>query len=304
MINNKQNNFYIFLLIFIVAILGGGAGVFAKIALKEIPSFSFTFLRFLIAAVFLLPFSVKFLSTFQKKDYKIILLSLLASANVILFSFGIKYTTANISQMIYTAVPIVSALFSYYLLGERFGVRKILGIIVGFVGTIIVILLPLISNNGSGGTIGGNLIIVLAMLSISLYLVLSKRFQSEYSPLQITNFFIFTTTFLLLFLSIVDLVKEPNWWQGVSVNAFLSLGFVAIFSTAIYYLIFQIIIKKSTPVVSSMTLFVQPFATFVWAYYFLSEKLSFLFLIGAVLALLGIGIYNFSGRDNVQKINI
>jgi len=295
MTDKKQSNkLLILFLIISAATLGGGAGVFGKIALAEIPPFSFTFLRFLIASIFLIPFSLKYLPTFKRKDYKIILLSLLASANVVLFAFGIKHTTANISQMIYTAVPIVSALLSFYYLKERFGVGKIIGIVVGFVGTVIVVLLPLISNNNGGSTLGGNLMIAIAMLSISLYWVLSKKFHSQYSSLEINNYFIFTTTILLFFLSIFDLLRQPTWWHGVSINAYLALIFVAILSTAIYYLISQIIVKKATPVMASMVLYVQPFTTFIWSYYFLSEKLSILFLIGVFLSLLGVGIYNFS----------
>ena len=300
----QKNNYYIFFLILASAILGGGAGVFGKIALKEIPPFSFTFLRFLIASIFLIPFSIKHLPTFNKKDYKVIFLSLLASINVILFAFGIKHTTADISQMIYTAVPIVSALLSFYYLKERFGIAKIIGIVVGFLGTIMVVLLPLISNNKGGSTVGGNLIIFIAMLSISLYWVLSKKFQSEYSPMEINNYFIFTTAVLFFFFSIFEALKEPNWWQGVSYSAYLSLVFVAVFSTAIYYLISQIIVKRATPVMASMVLYVQPFATFIWSYYFLSEKLSFLFLIGVVLSLFGVGIYNFSGKNIVSSKEI
>jgi len=295
----QSNKLLIFFLIILAAILGGGAGIFGKIALMEIPPFSFTFLRFLIASIFLIPFSLGHLPNFKKKDYKIILLSLLASANVILFAFGIKQTTANIGQMIYTAVPIVSALLSFYCLKERFGVSKIIGIVIGFMGTVLVVLLPLISNNNDGSTIGGNIIIAVAMLSISLYWVLSKKFHSQYSSSEINNYFIFTTTILLFFLSIFDLFGKPAWWHGVSTNAYLALIFVAILSTAIYYLISQIIVKKATPVMAAMVLYVQPFTTFIWAYYFLAEKLTVLFLIGVFLSLLGLGIYNFTNKQNI-----
>ncbi len=301
MTNKEQtNSFLIFFLIILAAILGGGTGVFGKIALTEIPPFSFTFLRFLLASIVLIPFSLKYLPKFGKSDYKIILLSLLASANVVLFAFGIKHTTANIGQMIYTAVPIVSAVFSYFYLKERFGIKKIIGIAIGFAGAVLIILLPLISSIGNeGSSIWGNLTIVVAMLSISLYWVLSKKFQEKYSPFEINNYFIFTTTFLLLFLSIFDFVNYPGWYTSVSLNSYLSLLFVAIFSTAIYYLISQLIIKKATPVTSSMILYVQPFATFVWAYFFLAETLSVLFIIGAVLILFGVGLYNFSNKKNL-----
>lgn len=293
----RQNNYYIFFLILAAAVLGSGAGIFGKIALQEIPPFSFTFLRFLIASIFLIPFSFRHLPTFKKKDYKIILLSLLASTNVILFAFGIRYTTANMGQMIYAIVPIVSALLSSYYLKERFSIKKITGIIIGFAGAMMIILLPLVSNNHDGSTIGGNLIIFIAMLSISLYWVLSKKFQSEYSPTEINNYFIFTTTFLLFFLSITDLFKESHWWNRVSIESYFSLIFVAVFSTAIYYLISQIIVKRATPVMASMVLYIQPFAAFIWAYYFLSEKLTVIFIIGVFLSLLGVGIYNFSSRN-------
>ncbi|MFA5023787.1 MAG: DMT family transporter [Patescibacteria group bacterium] len=292
---NKQkqdNKIKIFLLVITAAVLGGGAGVFSKIALREIPPFSFTFLRFLIASIFLLPFSLKYLTRFRKSDYQIILLSLLASINVILFSFGIKYTSADMSQMIYVAVPIISAVFSFYLLKERFSFKKILGILLGFVGAILIIILPLLAHNQSSGTIYGNLIISLAAISISLYWVLSKKFQSQYSPLEINNYFIFTTTVLLLFLSFFDLAKTPSWWQGVSLVAYLSLAFVAILSTAVYYFISQILIKKATPVVASMVLNIQPFVTFIFAYYLLSETLSLLFIVGIVITLAGVWLVN------------
>ena len=299
---NFTNKIAILALIFAAAILGGGAGIFAKIALREIPPFSFTFLRFFISLIFLLPFSWKYLPKFNRSNYKIILLSLLASANVGLFAFGIKYTTADISQMIYTAVPIIAAVLSFYLLKERFKLQKTMGIVIGFIGTAFIIILPLVSkNNHLSGTIYGNLTIVVAAISISLYWVLSKKFQSQYSALEINNYFIFTTTLIMLILSMFDLSKNPAWWHAVSLNAYLALSFVAIFSTALYYFISQILVKKTSPVTAAMILYIQPFATFIWAYFLLSETLSLLFVIGAGLSLLGVGIYNFT---NANKLNV
>ncbi len=221
----------------------------------------------------------------------------MASANVVLFAFGIRHTSANISQMIYTAVPIVSAILSFYLLKERFGFKKILGVVVGFIGALFIVLLPLFSKTDSMvSNVWANLIIVIAMLSISLYWVLSKKFHDKYSSMEINNYFIFTTTILLFFLSIYDLIKEPFWYNNVSLNSYLSLLFVAVLSTAIYYLISQVIIKKATPVIAAMILYVQPFTTFIWSYYLLSETLSILFIIGTSLVLFGVGIYNFSNK--------
>ncbi len=294
---NKRDRWYIFLLVVTAAILGGGAGVFGKIALTEIPPFSFTFLRFTAASLFLIPFSKGSFPVFSKEHSKIILFSLLASLNVILFAFGIKHTTANTGQVIYTAVPIISAILSFWFLKEKFGARKVAGVALGFLGAMFVVLLPFVTKGSEAGTLYGNSIIFLAMLSISFYFVWSKKFQSAYSPMQINNYFIFTTAFLALFLSLPDFLKEPYWWQNVSLKSLLALLFVAFFSTALYYLLHQIIVKKSTPVMASMILYIQPFKAFVLSYIFLAEKLTPLFLIGVLLSLLGVGIYNFSERD-------
>lgn len=292
----KNNNYSVILLILLAAIFGGATGVLGKIVLREIPSFSFTFLRFFIALLVLLPFSLKHLPTFKREDWKIILVSLLASLNVILFSFGIKYTTANMSQVIYSAVPIISAILSVYLLKEKFGFSKIIGIVIGFVGTIMIIILPLISHN-SGGTIIGNFIIILAMLSISLYWVLVKKLQLTYSSMKINNYFIATTALLLIPFSIFDLLQHPSWMKNVSTNSYLYMFLIAILGTAICYLINQILIKRTTPVMNSMVLYIQPLFTFLLASILLSEKLTTLFIIGAILSLLGIGIYNYSLRN-------
>lgn len=289
----QKSNYSVILLILLAAIFGATTGVLGKIVLKEIPSFSFTFLRFFIALIFLIPFSLKHLPTFEKKDWRIILLSLLASINVILFSFGIKHTTANMSQMIYSSVPIVSAIFSFYLLKEKFGITKISGIVIGFLGIIAIILMPLISNN-SGGSIIGNLIITIAMISISLYWVLSKKLQLEYSSMKINNYFILVTTILLIPFLFFDLINNPYWVKNVSTSSYLYMIFIAVFGTAICYLINQILIKRTTPVMNSMILYIQPFATFLLAYIFLSEKLTTSFIVGVILSLLGIGLYNFS----------
>lgn len=283
-------------LFIVLSVLAGSTGVFAKIALRDIPSLSFSFLRFFTALIVLFPFSIKHLPTFNKKDKNIILISLLASLNIILFSFGIKYTTASMSQVIYSAVPIMTAVFSFYIIKEKFGFSKISGIIIGFIGTMSVVLLPLISSK-SGGTIFGNIIITIAMISISVYWVFSKRIQEKYSTIKINNYFIFVTTIILALLSISDFFLHPKWWRGVSSDSYIALLFIAIFGTAICYLLNQILIKKTSPVISAMSAYVQPLVAFLLAYQFLSERLTTGFIIGTGISLIGIGIYNYNSKN-------
>src|SRR3990167_1564181 len=95
------------LIIIFISTIGGAAGVFFKIALVEIPLDLFTFLRFSLAFIAFLPFLYKKSGLMLKDRKKLILISLIGTANIIFFIFGLQFTTAIISGMLYAAAPLV-----------------------------------------------------------------------------------------------------------------------------------------------------------------------------------------------------
>ena len=66
----------------IAVIIGGGVTPLTKIAVQTIPVFSYTFLRFFFASLVILPYFLKHTPRVNKRLYKLILFSLLLSANV------------------------------------------------------------------------------------------------------------------------------------------------------------------------------------------------------------------------------
>src|SRR3712207_3756669 len=108
------------LIIIISVIIGGAVPVFSKIVISEIPSLSFTFLRFVLAAICILPFFLRNKPVIRKDFYKVVLFSLFMSFNVAVFPFGVSLTTATISQTLYTFVPIIVAILAYFMFSETF----------------------------------------------------------------------------------------------------------------------------------------------------------------------------------------
>ncbi len=278
------------LLAIIVAILlGGGVTPLTKIALKDIPVFGYTFLRFFFATILILPFFFKNQPKLHKNFYKVIFFSLFLSVNVILFPLGVRLTTATIAQTLYVFVPIITAIASYFLLTEVFSLQKIVGVLVGFCGALIIILLPEISKGSLfTGNLEGNLIIFLGVIAVALYTVLSKKFQKHYTPFHINAIFIFTTCLLSLFFAVGELFFTPSWWQHIAINSLFATLYIGILGTAIWYLLYQYIIKHSSPLIASMILYFQPVSTFVWAFLLLGEQLNTGLIIGAILAFTGV----------------
>ena len=288
--NDKQKasiNFAIAAML-IAVITGGGNPVFIKIALKEIPVFTFNFLRFFISFILILPLFLREKPKITKRVYGLVLLSLLPVINITLFAFGIKLTTATNGQMIHTAVPITTGIMSYFFLKEKIKLNKIIGILVGFVGAVIVVLLPIIgSQSAFKGNLFGNLLIFMSMLSWSSYIVLSKEFHKEYSPIYLNTFFILTTIIIGFFLAISDFSANNLWWQHLSANAIFSLFYVSAVGTVITYIFYQYVIKHSSPITASMAQYLQPLVTFLLAFIFLGERLTIGLIIGSALVIFG-----------------
>ena len=282
-----KNNFKALLSVILAAIFGGGIAVFGKVGLKQIPPFSFTFLRFFIASFFMLPLIFKEKHKINNSLFKLVLLSLLATANVTLFAFGVRLTTATISQMLYAIVPVVAIILSVFLLKEKINYKKFIGIFLGLVGVLILILLPILGKpTAFSGNILGNLIILIAVICFTLYSVLSKKFQKNYSPAYLTFIFGLSTVFVLSPFFIKDIITT-QWISHLSLTAILSTLYVGIFGGAVYYLLYQYAIKHGSPVIASMTMYLQPTATFLWAYFLLSERLTLGIFIGGILAFIG-----------------
>lgn len=274
------------LLIILAAFLGGGTGVLIKIALAEIPPLSFTFIRFLTASLFIIPLFLKEKKKkIAKKDiFELALVSLLAVSNVTFFAYGVRFTSATVAQTLYTTVPIVAAFLSYLILKEKITVNKIFGVLLGLLGTIIIIVVPALGKKLSlQGSLGGNLLIIVALVSFSFYSIFSKKLQKKYSPIYLTTAFVITTTVVQLFLSASDISLHPGWWQKVTLGAILATLYVAIVATVIYYILYQYAIKHGGPIIASLTLYLQPVATYLWAAVLLKERLTLPLILGAIL---------------------
>src|SRR5262249_4262771 len=101
-----------------------------------------------------------FLSLFRRQDIQIkkhqlfplILFSITAVYLTNIFEFwGLQYLTAAKACFIYSLSPFLAAIFSYFQFKEKITSRKLLGLIIGFVGFIPVLL----NQTGAEHLLGG-----------------------------------------------------------------------------------------------------------------------------------------------------
>lgn len=271
------------------AILGGGNAVFSKLGLKEIPSLLFIFLRFVLSSLILVPFILKEKVKFDKNLVKLVLISFLATINIFLFVFGVKRTSANIATMIYTSTPIIVTILSYLIFKEKINLKKGLGILLGFLGTIYIILLPVLGNKTQmiQGDIVGNIAIFIGAICFSLYAIFSKDFPKHYSPRFVSLIFFLCTIVASLPLAILDIWQKPLWWQ-ISLEGWVGLFYVGIFGAVGLYILFQYAIKYGSPLIASLNSYLQPITGMIWAAAILGEKITLGFVVGALMTITGV----------------
>ncbi len=277
------------LAIFTYSILGGAIAAITKIGLSQIPPLSFAFIRFFLASVIIAPFIWKRRKAFVRDIKMLGPFSLLATLNIIFFILGIKLTTANSSQIIYATVPILVVLLSYFLFGEKLSFRQVLGVMLGFIGTFFVLFLPILEKGGKfSGNLFGNILLVAAVISFSIYMILSKKAQKTHSLFHIISVFIIITAVILFPFSFVETLNNWQWWNGVTLPAILSLTYMTIAATITIYWLTQYSIKHGGAVFASMAFYLSPLFGFVASAILLDESVSPLLIFAAVFTFIGI----------------
>lgn len=277
--------------IILFSIAGGLMAAVTKIGLRDIPSVSFAFIRFFVASLAVTPFLIreKHISFYHIK--KLVPISLFATVNIMFFTLGIRFTTAISGQLLYAAVPLLTGIVIMMFFKERLSTEKIIGLIIGLIGVLFIIILPLVQTGSQfSGDIKGNMLISIAVIAWSLYMAFSKKLLKDYSPFTVTSFFILTTAVVLLPLFVIEFNTNSLWLASVSLSAILSILYVIFIGTIGGYFLNQYAIKNGGSVFASMSFYLSPLTTFLSAFLLLGEKLTLGVFIGGALALLGVYI--------------
>lgn len=283
---NKKHIYWL-LLIILVAVLGWASGIATKIAVREASPFLYTFLRFVFAALFILPFVIHKIP--KKNLMKLFLLSLFATWNVVLFAFGVKLTTATIGSMLYILCPMMALLFWYIFWKHKFSWLNIVWVVLWFFWAMIIILLPAIYGwNHSIWSLPGNLLVLAAVTSFTIYTVWSKSVQELFSPQIISAWFFFVTLIITWVISFIHPQQAIYEMMHLSSVTWLVTIFAWLVWTVWLYFLHQIIIKKASYLDASLSSYLQPIATVLLAVPILHEKITFLFVIGAIVTLVGV----------------
>ena len=254
----------------------------------NLPLFEVVFFRsfFALIPLFLVIFYFNLKIT-SINNYKLhFFRGLVGVAAMSLFFISLRYVPLIEMQTIsYSSVFFISIL-SIFFLGEKIGYRRVIAIIVGFIG-VVIILKPdvnLFSNY--------SVLPLLASIFLSMaVIILKKILLTNNNILSVWTFTLFATLFSLFFFN--DDWIWPNNFDLVLLIASGILGFVA-----------QLCLSKSFQLADASVLAPLDFTSVIWAfligYIIFGEFLSREVLLGGPLILLSVG-YIFYRETVLRK---
>ena len=254
----------------------------------NLPLFEVVFFRsfFALIPLFLVIFYFNLKIT-SINNYKLhFFRGLVGIAAMSLFFISLRYVPLIEMQTIsYSSVFFISIL-SIFFLGEKIGYRRVIAIIVGFIG-VVIILKPdvnLFSNY--------SILPLLASIFLSMaVIILKKILLTNNNILSVWTFTLFATLFSLFFFN--DDWIWPNNFDLVLLIASGILGFVA-----------QLCLSKSFQLADASVLAPLDFTSVIWAfligYIIFGEFLSREVLLGGPLILLSVG-YIFYRETVLRK---
>ena len=264
---------------------------------------SFILLRVLAGAIFFLILSFWVPSTkFSCKDWALLIFCGIsgASINQLFYFKGLELTTPISAAIIMSTTPIAVYLISITFLKEKPSMIKILGILIGFSGVVFLIYVgeKKVYYNAMNPALG-NLFVFLEAVSFGIYFILAKPLLKHHHPFIVLKW-IYIIGLLFVFPFGISGMSNIEW-NIIPVQGYWIIGFVLLFATCFTYLLDLSALKKVSPTVLSVYVYLQPVLAAIIAILLGSDQLSWIKAITFLFILLG--VYLVSGHKWLNKSN-
>jgi drug/metabolite transporter (DMT)-like permease len=231
--------------------------------------------------------------TIDKKDiFRLLIATIFGVAvNQSLFLNGLNITTPIDAAIIMTATPILVLLVARLLIREPITIFKVIGIVAGGTGAVLLILYRgniSFSNNH----LIGNSIILANATSYAIYLVIVKPLMNKYHPVTLMKW-IFLFGLLLVSGPGIPGIIRVNW-GSMPVDILLSVMFVVVGTTFLAYLLNMYGLKYVKPITVSIYIYSQPVIASIVALILGQDLITPVKIVAALLVFTGVYFVSFS----------
>lgn len=298
----KKNQLGAHLALLGVALIYGANYTIAKEILDGDFMHPMALVLFRIVSALILFLIVHALLIREKVDRKDLLMLAICSffgvvINQSFFITGLKYTTPINASVLMVTTPLIVLILSILMKQEVITFRKLIGVLIGASGTLILIL-------GKGeinfsGTLKGDVFVMINAFSYALYLVLVKPLMKKYNPLTIVKWIFIFSIFQVLPFSIGKIASID--WNSFTPMIWMAFIYVLLFVTFFTYLLNANALKRVKPSIVGIYIYLQPFIATMVALSLGRDQLTSLKILCGFLIILGVYLVSTKSNTAIWK---
>ena len=271
----------------------GSAFIFIKIAAPEFGAIGLVQMRLVIASsvfvpillrkkyIQLLPFTLK---------HSLVLAITNNAIPFTLFSFGSFGADSNILAILNATTAFNTMIIAFFWLNEKVTPKQIFGLILGFVGVII-----LVNPESSSTSIFSAILCLLGAACYSFSTVFIQKYSQSSDKLVLIGWSIVFSAFIMLPLTLLNLPTELP-----SFKAFTAAAWLGSISTGLAFFGYVYLIEKIGAVKTSTVAYFLPIFGIIWGAIFLGEIITFGILLGCGTILIGVFFATSNNKNNIK----
>lgn len=260
----------------------------------------------------MLPIAIVLKPKFPKLKREIIMLTLAgllgSSINLGLSFYSFEKGSVLDISIIGNTAPIFVVLGGIFFLKEKVTKRETLGIIITFIGALIVVIEPLFNQAHLNiFSLSGNFLAILANITWVLYIIITKKELHH----KIDILFMTTYMFVLGFLSCLPFALyqsggATNLLYIISLAPFkahLGVWYMAVLSGSLAYFLYQKGQKNIEASEATLFSYLSPIFAAPLAVFWLKEEVTLPFIIGTTIVILGVFVAEFRKIKDTKNAN-
>ncbi|WP_195574962.1 DMT family transporter [Paenibacillus sp. 1001270B_150601_E10] len=284
-------------LLLLVFIWGGSWPIY-KMAVPYTPPLLFAGMRTVIGGLILAALIYKMRNRIKwRENWSKYCIS--AFLNTILFfglqTVGLSYLPGGLFSVLVYFQPVLLGLFAWIWLGEYMSLLKIMGMIIGFIGIVVVSVDGLTVHVSTIGVVLG----LLMALSWALGVVYVKKVSSE-----VDAFWMVSLQFIIGGVILIGTGTIVESWSAIEWNGkyLFGLGYGSTFGIPLAYIIYYKLINAGEASKVGTFTFLVPIIAVIISTLFLDEPVTYRLVIG--LLLVGVSIYIVNYRSKKVKASL
>jgi len=228
-----------------------------------------------------------FRTKIDRKDWRTLILCAIfgVATNQLLFFQGLNLTSPIHASLMMLSTPILVSLFAVYALHEKLSVNKIIGLILGVSGAVILVLLGGKDKVATNALLG-DVFVLMNATSYAIYLVIAKPLMTKYRPIIVIRW-IFLIGLLVVFPFGISEFTEINW-NMFSFKEYAAVAFIVICCTFFTYLWNIYALRILSPATAGAYIYLQPVFAALIAVFFYFEHLSWTKVIASIFIFAGV----------------